>query len=247
MALGSTGFERFELSVHFDPESLEGSLRRMAAGFAGSCRDGVVQQPDEPARRDERLALSLGDYPSSDPVGVPLLAVCSQDSGQLWSRIGIEDLSRSQLLASHPHVERGILCIGESASRIVDLERGDTEIEQNPLNLGTAQPGEYCRQLVVDRLNECDPVRKFRQPVARESQRLRIAIKSDELSLGAGSQQGMGVAAETDGAIDENAATVKIGGRCLQGRSQQCNDFRQHDGYVQLGQATHPTSRPFEL
>ena len=117
---------------------------REAAGHS------VVEQLDESARGDERLALSLGDYPASNPVGVPLLAVGSQDSGQLGSRIGIEDLGRGQLLASHPHVERGILSVGEPAFWIVDLERGDAEVKQNPLHLGAAEPREHLRQLVVD-------------------------------------------------------------------------------------------------
>jgi hypothetical protein len=55
------------------------------------------------------------------------------------------------------------------------------------------------------------------------------------------------MAAETECAIDENAVAFGrwLSGRCLQSWSQQGNDLRQHDGYVQLGQATHPTSRPF--
>jgi hypothetical protein len=57
----------------------------------------------------------------------------------------------------------------------------------------------------------------------------------------------MGVAAEAKRAVNKNAAalTYRISERCFQRRSQQRHDFCQHDGQVQLGEATHPTSRPF--
>ena len=41
------GFERFELGVHLDPESLKRPLRGMATGLAGSRRDRVIEQLDE--------------------------------------------------------------------------------------------------------------------------------------------------------------------------------------------------------
>ena len=55
------------------------------------------------------------------------------------------------------------------------------------------------------------------------------------------------MAAEAERAVDENAVVWSAGSveRSFQRRSQQCNDLRQHDGYVQLGLGTHPTSRPF--
>ena len=138
----------------------------MATGFAGSCGHSVIEQLDKSARGDEGLPLSLGDYPASNLVGVALLTVGSQDPGQLGSRIGIEDLGRGQILASHPHVERRILSVGKPAFWIVNLERGDAEVKQNPLHLGAAQPGQHRRQLVVDRLDERDPVSKLSQPLA---------------------------------------------------------------------------------
>ena len=84
------GFERFELGVDLDPEGLKRALRGMATGLAGSRGDRVIQQLDQSTRGDEGLALALGDYSPSNPVGVPFLAVRAQDSGQFCSGIGIE-------------------------------------------------------------------------------------------------------------------------------------------------------------
>jgi hypothetical protein len=57
----------------------------------------------------------------------------------------------------------------------------------------------------------------------------------------------MCMAAKAKSAVDQNAVSSagRLSERCFQRRSQQCNDFRQHDGYVQLGLGIHPTSRPF--
>src|SRR4029453_3443605 len=131
--------QRFELCVHLDPQGLERPLRRVATRLARCCRHSVVEQLDESARGSERLTLSLGNYPASNLIGVALLTVGSQDSGQLGSRIGIQDLGRGQLLASHSHVEWRILSVGEPAFRIVNLKRGDAEVKQNPLHLRAAE------------------------------------------------------------------------------------------------------------
>ena len=137
--------------------------------------------------------------------------------------------------------------VGESAFKIINLKRGNAQVKQNSLNLGTTEASEHRWQLVVDGLDECDPIGKLGQPLARKSQRLRIAIKSDQLSLGAGSQQGVGMSAQAERAINKvrRAASVgiaraapkttaalpfRINRRWFQGRSQQRNDFRQHDG-----------------
>jgi hypothetical protein len=139
------------------------------------------------------------------------------------------------------------VCVREPAGRIVDLKRGDAEVKQNPLNLAAAHLGEHRRQLVVARFDECDPVGKLGQALAREGQRVRIAIESDQLRLGTGREHGVGMSPQAERAINnvrraasvgiargapKNAAAVRcrISRRCLQSRSEQGNDFRQHDG-----------------
>src|SRR5688500_8815517 len=135
----------------------------------------------------------------------------------------------------------------EAATCIIYLNREDAELKQKPLHLGTDVPSEHRRQLVVNHHHKCDPVGKLGQPFARQLQRLRVSIQSDQLGFGAGGQQGVGVAAEAKRAVDEDATTFGwwVNGRGFECRSEQRDNLRQHDGYVELGQATHPTSRPF--
>src|SRR5262249_16805230 len=63
--------------------------------------------------------------------GELLLAVVAQHLAQPGRRIGVEDLrGRQRLALVHPHVERGVVGVGESPLRLVELRRRHPEVEK---------------------------------------------------------------------------------------------------------------------
>ena len=74
-----------------------------------------------------------------------------------------------------------------------------------------------------------------------QRQGLRIAVESDQPRLGTRSQQGLGVPAEAEGAVDQDArrqlARVSRAVLSRAGASRR-DDLRQHDRDVPLGAAS---------
>ena len=133
----------------------------------------------------ERLLGPLPDDRLDDPPGVLLLAVRAQDAHQFAGRVGVEHVggARARRLV-HPHVERGVLRVGEAAVGLVELHGGDAEVEQDALDARDAEPVEHLGQLVVDRVHQRGAVGVGGEPLAGESQRLRVAVEADQPAVG---------------------------------------------------------------
>ena len=182
----------------------------MASDPAGRRRDRVVQQLDEPAGGRERLDLASADHVLGDPSGELLLAVVAQDSRQLVHRVGVEHVGRGQSLGViHPHVQWGVLRVGESPLAYVELHRGHPEVEEHGVDLRAAEIDEHFRDLVIDGVHERDPVTESGQPLPRQTKRIRVAVDADELSVWAGSQYGFAVATQSEGGIDVGCARLR--------------------------------------
>jgi hypothetical protein len=194
-----------QLVVDLDPERLEGALGGVSPGTPSGCRDRVPDELHEPGGPGERLTVPLPDDRLRDPSGEPLLAVPLEDPGQLLDRVGVEHVGRGLPLGVvHPHVERGVLGVGEAAVADVELHRGDTEVEQHPVHVVVPQLGEHLGDLVVHRVHESGAAGVRLQPGTGELEGVGVAVDADHVRLGAAGEDGLGVPAEAEGGVDQH-------------------------------------------
>ncbi len=216
-----------EFAVDLDAQGLEGALGRVAAGALGGLRQGVADDLDQAGAGGEGLLGPLVDDGGDDASGLLLLAVGAQDPDQVAGGVGVEDLGGADAgRLVHPHVERGVLGVGEAAAGLVELHGGDAEVEEDALDAGDAEPLQHLGQLVVDGVDEGGAVAVAGEALAGEAQRLLVAVEGDEAGGGEGGEQGLAVAAEAEGAVDDDGA------RFGEGRGEEVEAAAEHHGDV---------------
>ena len=122
------GRQRITKSVQFavdgDAQRLERALGRMPTGAAGRRGNRVVQEFHQLAGSGERATGAPTDDLGGDPSGEPLLTELAQDARQCLLVVGVDDLGRGQRrIRIHPHVQRRVCGVGESALGAVQLHR----------------------------------------------------------------------------------------------------------------------------
>ena len=215
-----------ELVVDGHPQRLEGALGGVPARTPGRRRDGRVEQLDELGARGERRGLATAYDLAGDLAGELLLAVLAQDAGQLLRRRGVEEVGGGLTgRRVHPHVERGVLGVGEAAVADVELHRGDAEVEEDGVGVVEAERAEHLGQLVVDRVDGGEAVTVRGEPLAGHLERGGVAVDADHPRLRQPLEDGLAVAAEPEGAVDVDRAG------CLEGRRQEGDDpVEEHRG-----------------
>ena len=116
---------------------------------------------------------------------VAFLTVLEKDAAQLLAGPCVDDLiGRQRVVPIHPHVERRVGHIGEAAFAVVQLRRGNAEIEQHSVHLGDVQGIQYFAKVGEVPVYQRDLVHMFLQPLPRRVQRDRVAVDADEASAG---------------------------------------------------------------
>ena len=144
-----------QLVVDLDAQRLEGALGRVARRYAGwrpGSRRGPARRAARsgrrapgPARRTIRSAIRRANR--SSPYSRRI-------AGQLRDRVGVEHLGGGQAGGVvHPHVERGVLGVGEAALAEVELHARDAEVEEHAVDVGEALVGQHVGDLVVHRVD----------------------------------------------------------------------------------------------
>src|SRR5699024_473774 len=106
---------------------------RVPAGAAGRRGDGVVKQLDEPTRGGEGFTLAFPEDRGGDAAGETLVAVGGEDAGDVAVRVPVEDVRGGRARGRvHPHVQRRVHAVREPAVDLIQLHRGDAEVEQRP-------------------------------------------------------------------------------------------------------------------
>src|SRR5438309_3003662 len=131
-----------ELVVDRDSERLKSPGRDVDVSRPGATRYGGLDGLRQIAGGAQRAARH---YELSDPAGPTFLAVLLQDALDLGHVVVIDDLRRGELCVGvHPHVERAIGAEAESATRVVDLRAGKTEVEEDQVRWAETV---FCSQL----------------------------------------------------------------------------------------------------
>ena len=209
-------------------------VRRAAAGIASRTRSA--------SRADDTIGdrRPLPHHRRRDPPGEPLLAVLPQHPGQLAGRVGVHDVGgRRPGRRVHPHVQRRVLRVGEAAPRLVQLQRGDPEVEQHPVAPGTprrrpAPPA--ARSYTAGAARPATPNGASRSPASRSASGSRSIPTSRQ--RGVRLQQGLRVPAQPERRVHRDR--VRPGQR---GREQRQHPVPQ-DRHVQ--RPSRP-SRPLRM
>jgi hypothetical protein len=190
-----------ELLVEMDPDRLEGARGRILL-LAGMMAGRLADDVGELAGALDRTG---GDDGTCDAAGLGLLAIAVDDVRDDFLGSIVEEVGGALPFPAHPHVERPVGLEGEAAVGLVELHRGDADIEGHPVDLVNvaggkrlAHPGETLRN-------------KRQAPPARSGQslaildRFGIAIESDD-SGRPFIQDGLAVAAGAERAVDMGLA-----------------------------------------
>ncbi len=167
--------------------------------------------------------------------GQLLLAVLLEDPAQLELAVLGDYLGGGDAAGGvHPHVERGVLGVGEAALGEVELHRGDAEVEQDAgHSIGGVLGGDLA-DLVVDGMHADESIPEAGESGAGELEGTGVAVDADEPGVGEAAEHRFGVAAEAEGSIDQDRDDA---GGCdvLDAGRQQLERALEQDGRVQRG------------
>src|SRR5690606_11802684 len=103
-----------QLRVHLDAQRLESPLGGVAPGAPGRGGDGLANDVREPLRRGYCLFGTFSDDQARDTLSESLLAVVTQNAGEVGGGVRVDHLFGRQLLRGvHAHVERRVVGVGE--------------------------------------------------------------------------------------------------------------------------------------
>ena len=164
---------------------------------------------------------------AGDPVGVALLAVLAQGAREAAAVPRVDDLARGQLLARvHPHVQRGVVGVGEAALERVDLHRGHPEVEVDEVG-DDALLGELPQAVLEVGADEAGRARHLGGQLGERLLRERVAVDRDQRAGRADPvRDEAGVAGRAEGAVDGDLARLGV---------QRLDELPGEDGDVRAG------------
>ena len=145
-----------------------------------------------------------GDDRARDPARRALLAVALEDRRK-GRFVGLVDqLGGAQALARHPHVERAVGGEGKAALRVLELVRGQAEVEHDAVEALDAGGGKVSGHVAEATFEHRELVPLGSQPPPARD-RGRVAIEAVQ-TPGAGREDRAAVAAAAEGGIEIDAA-----------------------------------------
>ncbi len=225
--------EFVDLAVHRNAECLKdpGVVRRPGRGPERSldCGDELV------AALKGRFG-THGDQDARELSGATLLAEVEEDICKLVFFQSVEQL-RCRGIAfrapCHAHVQRGPAPKGKSPAVVVDLVRGDAQIQQRACQRAIREVGRLTRGGKV-RPCELNPVSEALEPLTSRRECIRIPVHADQPDLRSRFQDGFRVAPASERRIEEPAAALG---------AQVGQDLADHYGRVVRGRVQHGGSK----
>ena len=161
-----------------------------------------------------------------DPAGEPLVAVLLEHPREPRRLVAVDDVRGGHpARLVHPHVERRVLRVGETARGLVQLQGRDAEVEEDALHAPRADTGQHVGDLVVDRVHQRGPLGVRSEAPSGDLEGLRVAVETDQAQPGELLQQRLAVAAHPEGGVDDDGSRLPHRRRQqLQGASQQHGD-----------------------
>jgi hypothetical protein len=122
--------------------------------------------------------------------------------------------------------------VGEAALALVELQRGDPEVEEHRIRVVEPVPAEGLRDPVVGRVHGVEPVAERGEPRAGQCVGLRVPVDRHQLQAGEAPQQRLGVTAHAHRRVHRHGAVL-----AERGSHQVQAPFEQHGNVELLGWA----------
>lgn len=233
-----TSLQLPEFVIDMHPQRLKGARSRVLAIV--STHDSL-HELGKLARASQRCFGTTRDDGSGDAPRMPLFTEFSDHLKQLpFIRASDEVRCRLAARGIHAHIERTVFGKTEPSGGIVELRRGDTEIEQHTTNRPTVTVlRDHTRQLRKVRVHEFETWLVDKSLMAC-CDSLRIAIEREHAARGTDRlQQTRCVTTPTESAIDIKTA---------RGRGQNLQHLVDKHRYVLIHRSSplpeRPSSRP---
>ena len=231
-----------ELVIDRDAQALEGPRRRM--GAARLAPDDAGDEIRELlGRRDRCLAPGFDDG-ARHGARASLLAIVVDDVGE-HALIGlVDELGRALAARLHPHVERPVIAEREAALGLVELHRGDADIEHDAVERRHLEALGLFRQRTEARFGQGQPPAHRRDETGTAGDRTRVAVEREQRRLRLALQKRARIAAGAEGAVEIAAACFK--GERVERLFHQHRDMR-FAAHAGLAPNVRRTSRSFAL
>ncbi len=198
-------------------------------GGAASAAQSLFHHLGQIQRAGEGLLDPATQDGGRDPARLTLVAVELEDMGQRPVVPGIDDVGGGHALIAHPHVQRPVAHEGEAALGLIQLHGRDADVEDGAVQLGLAAFLERLGQAREWGADQLEAIREVARHGLGERLHRRVAIQRHD--LGPALEDGAGVAAGSEGGVDDDIA--RLGGERLDHLGQQ-------DGRVRRGHAAPP-------
>ena len=130
----------------------------------------------------------------------------------------------------HPHVQRRILGVGETAVRDIQLQRRDTEIEQDAVHARESGAFDRPGDAVVDGVHRDQAVTEPGETLGGDAQGVGVAVEPDHRQRGKPLQQRLGVPAHSERRVHHDGVLAAERG------SQQLDAALEEDGGMDVAQ-----------
>ena len=223
-----------QLVVDGHAQGLEGARGRMAAGLgAPRGRIGLLHQGRQLGGGiDGAFLAGIHDGPGYAP-GLRLLAQGGDAFLEAVEILAIDPVpgrGRAGMLV-HAHVQRPVPVKAEAALRLIQLQRGDADIQQHGIDLVPAQVVEGFLELAVAAMVGMDAPAKRLQPAPGQFQGFLVPVQGAEFRLGGRLQHGRAVPGHAERAVQDAHGAIPSGiQHGLQGRK----GFLHQDRDVQI-------------
>jgi hypothetical protein len=182
---GEPSLEALQLRVDHHPDPLKGAGRRVNAPAAALV--DLFHEFPQIGGVIEGTYLSFLEDGSDNRLGPRLLSKNTDSVKQLIPQPLVEEpFGRGGTAGVHAHVERTVVPEGKPSSRIVELERGDSQVEKDTVDL-PGHVGEDRIRLGKIALPDSDAVPELLEFLPGKGEHVRILVESEKNAIRRGS------------------------------------------------------------
>ena len=207
-----------------------------AGGGVGPPSTVTGRSSDDLGKLDGVVNGPRADDGAGDTAGAGLLAEFVDEVGELLLGEGVDEVSGGGALRREAHIERARPPEAEAAVLGVELAGGEAEIEEESVGGNEVVDMGLAFEGVEVGVGEDDPVAVGQESAGGVFDSLGVGVEpEDPAARGGGVEDGRGVSAVADGAVDVGAAVADV---------EAGDDLGSHNGLVlDVVRALHCVSR----
>ena len=147
---------------------------------------------------------SRHDDGARDPPRGALLAEIVENVGESLLGRRIDEIGRARACSAHAHIERPVVAEGKAAFGLVELHRGNADVEDDSCEWEKILAGGDLLEFRETRLREPEPALGLLDEVGAATDCGRVAVQCEDVRA-RGREQGAAVAARAEGRIEVSA------------------------------------------